>query len=268
MEPIHKYPRTPHLEGSRLQPGDHDLEQVPLAALAGRFVVVEEKLDGANAGVAVGGDGRLRLQSRGHALTGGPRERHFDLFKRWAGAHAALLTDACAGGLTVYGEWLYAKHTVFYDALPHYFLEFDVRDPDGRFWSTARRRAHLAACGADRVVRSVPVLWQGVVSDPRALPALVAASLYKTARWRERLDLAADGAGVARDTAARETDPADHAEGLYVKVEDGDTVVARYKWIRASFLTSVLDSGSHWLARPIVPNQLADGVDLFAPAAP
>jgi hypothetical protein len=266
VEAIHKYPRTPHLEGSRLQPGDHDLEQTPLAALRGRFVVVEEKLDGANAGIAIGADGRLRLQSRGHALTGGPRERHFDLFKRWAGAHAEVLARVCAGGLTVYGEWLYAKHTIFYDALPHYFLEFDVLDDTGRFWSTARRAAHLAACGAATVVRAVPVLWQGVVDDPRALPALVGRSLYKSARWRDRLDEVAAAAGVAAETAGLETDRSADAEGLYVKVEEDGVVVERYKWIRASFLTSVIDSGSHWLARPIVPNQLADGVDLFAPA--
>ena len=263
---IHKYPRTPHLAGSRLQPGDQDLAQVPLDALRGRFVVVEEKLDGANAGLALGEDGRLRLQSRGHALTGGPRERHFDLFKRWAGAHAALLARVCAGGLTVYGEWLYAKHTIFYDALPHYFLEFDVRDADGRFWSTARRAAHLAACGASQVVRAVPVIWQGVVDDPRALPPMVGRSRYKTARWRARLDEIAAAAGVDAETAGRETDPSDDGEGLYLKVEEDGVVVERYKWVRASFLTSVLDSGSHWLARPIVPNQLADGVDLFAPA--
>ena len=30
-----------------------------------------------------------------------------------------------------------------------------------------------------------------------------------------------------------------------------------------SFLTSVVESGSHWLSRPIVPNQLRAGVDLF-----
>jgi hypothetical protein len=27
-----KYPRTPHLEGSRSQPGDEDLEALPFAA--------------------------------------------------------------------------------------------------------------------------------------------------------------------------------------------------------------------------------------------
>lgn len=35
------------------------------------------------------------------------------------------------------------------------------------------------------------------------------------------------------------------------------------QWIRARFLTAVADSGSHWLARTIVPNLLAEGVELF-----
>jgi hypothetical protein len=35
------------------------------------------------------------------------------------------------------------------------------------------------------------------------------------------------------------------------------------QFVRASFLTSVLDSGTHWLNRPIVPNALAPGADLF-----
>jgi len=262
MDPIHKYPRTHHLEGSRLQPGDEDLEQVPLASLRGRYLVVEEKLDGANAGLSVGGDGALRLQSRGHFLVGGPRERHFDLFKQWASVHGTALRELLAGGLVLYGEWLYGKHTIFYDRLPHYFLEFDVRDPDGSFYATARRRQLLAAAPC---VRSVPVLWEGVCDDPVALPRRVARSLYKSPRWRDALADAARAAGVDRERARAETDPSDDAEGLYVKVEDGGRVVERYKWIRASFLTSVLDSGSHWLARPIVPNQLADGVDLFAP---
>ncbi len=261
IAPIHRYPRTPHLQGSRLQPGDEDLAQVPLAALRGRFVVVEEKLDGANTGLSLGEDGELRLQSRGHVLTGGPRERHFDLFKQWAATHAVALRRLLAGGLVIYGEWLYAKHTIFYDQLPHYWLEFDVRSPDGTFWSTARRAALLAPA---RCVRSVPVLWQGVVDDPDALPALVARSLYKRAGWREALAAAAAGCGVEPARAARETDGSDDAEGLYLKIEEDGRVVERLKWIRPSFLTAVVDSGSHWLERTIVPNQLADGVELFA----
>ncbi|GLY62307.1 hypothetical protein Pcaca05_31640 [Pectobacterium carotovorum subsp. carotovorum] len=44
--PLLKYPRTPHLEDSRLQSGDGASDQIALKALAGRYVVIEEKIDG------------------------------------------------------------------------------------------------------------------------------------------------------------------------------------------------------------------------------
>src|SRR5262249_29583467 len=128
MLTITKYPRTQHLQGSRLQPGDEDLDQVPFADLAGRHVVVEQKIDGANAGVAFDSDGELRLQSRGDSLTGGPREKHSNLFKQWASAHAGALLEPLLDRYVLFGEWMFAKHTVFYDRLPHYFLEFDIID--------------------------------------------------------------------------------------------------------------------------------------------
>src|SRR5262249_1702859 len=128
MFTLHKYPRTRHLEGSRLQPGDEDTTSVGFDELAGRFLGVEEKLDGANAGISFDANGRLWLQSRGHFLTGGSREKHFDLFKRWAHTHADALRSVLGTRYVLYGEWLYAKHTLFYDRLPHYFLEVDVLD--------------------------------------------------------------------------------------------------------------------------------------------
>ena len=49
-----------------------------------------------------------------------------------------------------------------------------------------------------------------------------------------------------------------------MKAEANGIVTGRYKFVRASFLTVVVDSGSHWIDRPIIPNRLAHGVDLFA----
>src|SRR5947207_9025638 len=106
MLPLHKYPRTHHLEGSRLQPGDEDLDSVPFAGLAGKFLVVEEKCDGANSGLSFDPDGTLRLQSRGHYLTGGGREKHFNLFKQWAGSHAGPLFERIGSRHVVSGEWV------------------------------------------------------------------------------------------------------------------------------------------------------------------
>jgi hypothetical protein len=258
-----KYPRTPHLQGSRKQPGDEDLEGVPLVRLAGRNVVVEEKIDGANAGISFDEHGALQLQSRGHFLTGGPREKHFNLLKAWASAHQDALHRALGSRHLLYGEWLYAKHTVFYDALPHLFLEFDVLDTrTGEFLDTPRRRALLQGCP----VVSVPVLQQGPAPTARQLQTLIRPSLYKTRAWRTSLRQVCIDHGLDPERAARETDDDDLAEGLYLKVEEGGRVVERYKFVRASFLNSILDSGSHWLNRPIVPNGLAPGIDLFEPS--
>jgi hypothetical protein len=260
IEAILKYPRTRHLLGSRLQPGDDDLEAVSIDELSGAHLVIEEKLDGANAGLSFNPEGELRLQSRGHYLTGGYRERHFDLFKSWAAARSGALWDRLGPRFVVYGEWLYAKHTVFYDLLPHYFLEFDVYDRhDARFLSTPVRHELLEGTG----IASVPVLGQGPTPTLEELRALVKPSLYKSPAWRDRLADAAATAGQESARIAAETDPSDHSEGLYLKVEADGRVTDRLKFVRASFLTSVVDSGSHWIDRPIVPNQLRAGVELF-----
>lgn len=258
--PLRKYPRTHHLEGSRRQPGDEELASVPFRHLAGRYLVVEEKVDGANAAISFDPAGRPRLQSRGHFLTGGPRERHFALFKAWAARHRAALFAALGPRYVVYGEWLYAKHTVFYDALPHYFLDFDVLDiAAGDFLSTDRRRAVLA--GLPLV--SVPVLAAGPIADLRRLRALLGPSRFKSPRWRERLGARCARVGLDAARVRAETDPTDLMEGLYVKVEAAGRVVERCKLIRPDFQAAVLEAGSHWLDRPIVPNGLRAGVDLF-----
>ena len=70
-------------------------------------------------------------------------------------------------------------------------------------------------------------------------------------------------AAVGRGTSDRETDPSGHMEGLYVKVEKDGQVIGRYKYIRAAFLQAVFAAEGHWLNRPIIPNLLQDGVDLF-----
>jgi hypothetical protein len=261
MNPLRKYPRTRHLEGSRLQPGDEDLSSVPFDSLRGSYLVCEEKLDGSNSGISFDEDGTLRLQSRGHFLTGGVREKHFNLFKQWAACHTEALYHPLGERYVLFGEWLYAKHTIFYDRLPHYFLEFDVLDTQtGEFLSTDRRRELLRGVP----VVSVPVLGSGPARTLEELVALVKPALYKGPNWRQRLAEVAGERGLDPEKVLRETDPSDLAEGLYVKAEEpGGRVVGRYKFVRHDFLTRVLDSGSHWLKRPIVPNQLADGVGIF-----
>ena len=261
MHTLYKYPRTPHLVGSRLQPGDEDLRVASLEHLAGLRVVVEEKLDGANSAVSFADDGRLLLQSRGHFLAGGPRERQFGLFKSWAGSVRGSLREALGARYVMYGEWLYAKHTIFYDALPHYFFEFDVLDKQtGEFLSTGARRELLRAAPVLRA----PVLYAGPAPNAAGLAALVGPPAFQSPRWREALAEVCAERGLDAGRALREADPAGLMEGLYVKAEDAGRVTGRFKFVRRGFTQAVDDSGEHWLNRPVIPNQLREGADIYA----
>ena len=253
---IIKYPRTPHLEGSRLQDGDYDLSQVPFSDILGKNIVVEEKVDGANCAISFDGDGNLLIQSRGHYLVGGYRERHYNLLKSWANANRDALWGALEGRYVMYGEWMYAKHTVFYDALSHYFLEFDVYDRQtGAFLDTPSRKAITERIGG---VHSVPVLESGVFSKKQDVLKLLGKSCYITPNCRDTLAQTAQSLGLNVDNILAETDLTGQMEGLYVKVEEGGIVTSRVKFVRANFTQANQAPTTDWQRRPIVPNKVID----------
>src|SRR5688572_11328717 len=201
--PIRKYPRTRHVQGSRLQPGDEDLEAAPFSELRGRHLVVEEKVDGANAALSFAADGALLLQSRGHYLTGGARERHFALFKQWAHSHAGRFRPVLGSRYVMYGEWLYAKHAIFYDLLPHYFMEFDVLDTEtGSFLDTPRRRDLLSGLP----VVPVRVLYSGTVARKAELTAMLGRSAFISSDQLHRLAEQCRRLGLDPGQLRRETD--------------------------------------------------------------
>jgi hypothetical protein len=258
---IYKYPRTYHIVGSGLQRDDAPSDGVPFDALRGRHFVVEEKMDGANCAVSFNANGMLRLQSRGHYLTGGPRERQFALLKQWAQRFNQQMRRVLSDRYVMYGEWVYAKHTVFYTDLPHYFLEFDILDTvAGTFLSTSRRRELLSHMP---FVASVRVLHEGTLPSAAALRDLIGPSAFIASDHIERLRAQCEKVGVDTERAVRETDNTGLMEGLYIKVEEHAEVVDRFKLVRRGFLQTVIDSESHWMDRPLVPNLLRASATLF-----
>mgnify|MGYP003294136779 CR=1 FL=1 len=234
---IRKYPRTPHIEGSRLQSGDEDLSQIRFDAIRGRHLVVEEKIDGANSAISFDADGQLLLQSRGHYLTGGVRERHYELMKQWAAVHRDTLYAVLGSRYIMYGEWMYAQHRIPYDALPHYFMEFDVYDRlNDCYLDTASRREltqQMPIC-------SVPELCEGEFNSLNELLQLIGPSKYNT-------------------------NPEVMMEGIYIKVEEQGEVVDRMKYVRHGF-TQYEEPEQAWLERDIVVNGLCVPIEkLFDP---
>lgn len=103
--------------------------------LLGR-VVVQEKLDGANASVWLdpAQPGTLQLGSRSRHL---PPDESFRGLRPWADSHAAALLDvlnSTGPGTRLYGEWL-VKHTVHYQPTAYdKFYLFDIYDETSNTW--------------------------------------------------------------------------------------------------------------------------------------
>lgn len=203
MNELFKYPRTPHLTGSRIQPGDEDLRVIDLSLLSEQNLIVEEKLDGSNSGISFNKDGMLLLQSRGHFLDGGARERHFGILKSWAVSHQSKLFDALGTRFVMYGEWLYAKHTCFYDALEHYFIEFDIFDKETKsFLSTERRKEFLKGLS----VVSAPVVFRGRIRSAKELKKLITKSAFQSTDWKARLIEICETKKINAERVLQETD--------------------------------------------------------------
>ncbi len=256
MKNIIKYPRTPHLVGSRLQTGDGDLAEIPFARIEGKNAVIEEKVDGANVAVSFASDGEMLLQSRGHYLVGGHRERHYDLFKVWTAERRELLWQLLSDRYIMYGEWLYAKHKVYYDSLPDFFLEFDILDKrTSTFLDTDTRHLMLKDTG----IFSVPVLAGGVFHGKKEILKHLDRSLYITDNHLDALREECERLGLDYTAILAETDETPLAEGLYIKLEENGRVTDRMKFVRSGYTQTAAVPDGEWRHRPVIPNRKKNG---------
>jgi len=136
-----RFPHTPHLAWlGKGQPRDDKLipPDEALQFLSDE-VVIEEKLDGANLGISLTEDGKVQIQNRGHYLVP-PFKGQFSRLNTWVTPYQFHLMDSLERHLIVFGEWCSAKHSLDYDALPDWFIVFDVYDRKrSSFWNTSRR---------------------------------------------------------------------------------------------------------------------------------
>jgi hypothetical protein len=236
-----KYPRTPHLFGSKGTDDDKHLGRKESEAfIANPSLIVEEKIDGTNVGIHFNSRGRMVLQCRGHEITEGMHPQ-YDLFKQWTSVKRPALEAMLSGKFILYGEWLYARHSVHYRKLPHYFFEFDIYDKDaGQFLDLQARLALLKGTG----IHTVPVIHRG------AAPADELRSLIGPYAFGSDYDNPLTGRS-------------DHLmEGLYLRTEANGRVTARAKMVRPEFVEKVKQS-EHWQQQSMVPNELAEGAEIW-----
>jgi hypothetical protein len=235
-----KYPRTPHLFGSRGTSDDKHLgERESVRFLADDALIVEEKIDGTNVGIHFA-DGDLLLQCRGHQITEGMHPQ-YNLFKQWAMVKRGVLEERLGERFILYGEWVYARHSILYRQLPHYFFEFDVYDKNSKTFLTLDARSNLLR---ESGIETVPIVHRGPLKRSM-LESLIGASAFKS-----EFDHPVSG---RRDNLM---------EGLYLRTENENGVTGRAKFVRPEFVEKIKQS-THWQQQVMVPNELADGVDIW-----
>lgn len=116
-----------------------NLDNTQLKRLFAGEVIVEEKMDGSNIGIIRHNKG-FSLQKR-NSLVGPSEHEQFSFFNNWAHQQKYEQIMSLPVGTLLYGELLYATHTIYYDKLPEYVLIFDAKQ-DGD-WLDYDDRKHL-----------------------------------------------------------------------------------------------------------------------------
>lgn len=234
---IYKFPRTRHLLnfGSATR-DDLIISKDDVAAFLdtrdGSVITIEEKVDGANLGISIDSETfKFKIQNRSHLINSKSHEQ-FKKLDKWLQDNVEQLFHILADEygnkrLILFGEWLYAKHSIHYDQLPDIFLAFDLYNANAdRFYSREKLTAILEEAGSGRnklhqvpQIKTPATITEEWLNSTMKLPS----SFY-------------DGA----------------VEGVYLRKEKGSFLVDRAKIVRSDFLSG----DEHWTKGGVTPNKL------------
>lgn len=211
-----KYPRTPHLPWS---PGITSEDRVidSIESLLNTPILLTEKMDGSN--VCLESEG---VYARSH--TDAPRHESFHALKA---LHASLRPNI-PSEWQVFGEWLWARHSIAYDRLPAYLLIFGIRDQSRNEWLSWEEQEQWVAM---RDLSLVPVLWRGIAHTEDELKRQVQVRTKLPAFSQEQEGIVARVSG---------------------KIPNGDFERSVAKWVRPHHV----QTDSHWRDQKILRNTL------------
>eukprot|EP00794_Sanderia_malayensis_P014062 gene14061-15528_t len=156
---IFKFPRTMHVldaGGSNVSRDDLVMSKNEAKIfIKGKTITVEEKIDGANIGISLSDNYQIVVQNRSHYVSSSTH-RQFGPLDKWISDHSDELYKILDNGTQIlFGEWLYAKHSILYTNLPSYFIAFDIYNSDKKkFLSSSRRDKILQRSG----IATVPLI--------------------------------------------------------------------------------------------------------------
>ena len=128
---FHKFKRTKHIfdaGGSGVSRDDLVMTNKESENyLKNSMFVIEEKVDGANIGLSIDENLMIKAQNRSHFVNS-TSHKQFSTLDAWIENHSEDLFKILnpPGKYILFGEWLFAKHSIHYSHLPDLFLAFDI----------------------------------------------------------------------------------------------------------------------------------------------
>lgn len=231
-----KYPSTRHLPWSH-ERDDDDTAHDTVEFLTGYPLICTIKMDGGNCMLVKDGENPIRARNGRHA-----DKEHFDMAKRWYWEND--LYSKIPEHLQLFGEWLYAKHSIHYGcdcdeacesvgpALRDYFQLFGVYDTRFDLW----------------------LGWHETISIANKLDLTLAP--YATDGYEElQFDESYEAWDVLYDMSREVVD--DGHEGIVVRsthpFQYGQIDQRLGKYVRPGH---VKEDEKHWSKRPLVQNRL------------
>jgi RNA ligase len=215
-----KYNRTYHLPWSEGAMNDDKIAS-SVSSLLNTPIVITEKIDGGNCSWETDG-----LFARTHANA--PTHPAFDPIKALYGAvKYKIPSDA-----QLFGEACYAKHSIYYDRLPGYFLLFGVRDLGYDPWRwTSWDGVKYWADQLD--IPTVPVLFEGQVFSEKELRQ------------------------ITDDLMGQPSVYGDQREGVVVRIRDAFNDDQFSECVMKRVRKDHIDpDNDHWMHQSITPNKL------------
>lgn len=177
--------------------------------------VIEEKIDGSQVGLSSAGDGNPPIvRNKNHILVKGYGRKNTNAKTQyaplwnWVYEHADCfreLTALLGEPVGVYGEWIYAEHTLRYDLAPDDFIAYQIHQQGFGIIDPVFARNAIQDAG----FHVPPLLLPTAHFDYTFLKSLT----LQPSPWSSR----------------------DLREGVVVKVGDGERLVAQFKMRRGSF---------------------------------
>ena len=180
------------------------------------YVIITEKVDGANMGFSLSADRELLVQNRSHYITSNTHAQ-FRPLHTWIETHREDLyhvldrDNSFPERYILYGEWLVATHSIAYTRLPNQFLAFDLYDRQTQTWANRDTLEHLLE---ETHISLVPIMYRGARPTDNVLKEMVH---YPSQFY--------DGP----------------VEGIYVKEEGHGQVINRGKIVRGDFTAGITE---------------------------